>query len=152
MSSPDGDGGSPRCNRRQLLEAMAVAAGGVTFAGILTPIGYYLAPPEGKQRGSSGPVLVAEAKELEVGQAKAVMFGSEPVLVVRTKGGWAAFRSTCPHLGCIVRWDAGRRSMVCPCHGAVFDGRGQVVSGPSPGPLVQVPIRQVGDRIYVGES
>jgi cytochrome b6-f complex iron-sulfur subunit len=141
----------PVC-RRRVLEAMAAGASVVTVAGILTPIAFYVFPPGGKQRGPGGPVLVAKADEIAVGQAKAAMFGADPVLIIRGRGGWAAFRSTCPHLGCIVRWDAGRGGMICPCHGALFDSRGQVLSGPSPGPLAQVPVRQVGDRIYVGEA
>ena len=52
-----------------------------------------------------------------------------------------ALSATCTHLGCQVRWDAESTHFRCPCHGGVFDARGQVVEGPPPRPLDSVETR-----------
>jgi Rieske Fe-S protein len=36
-----------------------------------------------------------------------------------------AFTAVCPHLGCVIQFDASTGDFVCPCHQAVFDVRGQ---------------------------
>lgn len=46
-----------------------------------------------------------------------------------------AISSRCVHVGCPVRWVAGARSFVCPCHGGVYDFRGIRTGGPPPRPL-----------------
>ena len=152
MADDERDSGAPSLNRRRFLEAMAASVGGAAFAGMLVPIGFYLAPSERKQAGAGGPVLAAKADDIKVNEAKAVMMGSVPVLVVHAPTGWIALKATCPHLGCIVKWEAEKQGIACPCHGAIFDTRGQVLSGPSPSPLAQVSVKQVGDKIYIGEA
>lgn len=54
----------------------------------------------------------------------------DEVLVKRTKDGFLAFSSTCPHLGCKVRWEADATRFFCPCHNGVFNADGVAVSGP----------------------
>ena len=41
-----------------------------------------------------------------------------------------ALSSTCPHLGCQVRWEAQNDRFFCPCHNGVFDPSGVATSGP----------------------
>lgn len=41
-----------------------------------------------------------------------------------------ALSSTCPHLGCQVRWEAQNNRFFCPCHNGVFDPSGQAIAGP----------------------
>ena len=52
-----------------------------------------------------------------------------------------AMSATCTHLGCQVRWDTDTTKFRCPCHGGVFDVRGNVVEGPPPRPLDRVQAR-----------
>ena len=55
----------------------------------------------------------------------------------------------CTHLGCPYRWDPGRKHLLCPCHNAVFDVDGRIVSGPPPRPLDRYPVKVVGRRLLV---
>ncbi|MFB6139811.1 MAG: ubiquinol-cytochrome c reductase iron-sulfur subunit [Halosimplex sp.] len=67
-----------------------------------------------------------------------------------TVGGYAAYSKVCTHAGCMVSNREGDR-FVCPCHFGKFDPtRGaQVVGGPPPRPLPQLPITLSGDGYLV---
>lgn len=47
--------------------------------------------------------------------------------------GFYAVDASCPHLGCMVRFDDS--TFGCPCHSSIFTEDGTVVSGPSRHPL-----------------
>lgn len=49
-----------------------------------------------------------------------------------------ALSPICSHLGCQVTWDPRTSQFHCPCHGGVYDAKGQVVSGPPPDPLTRL--------------
>jgi glycine/D-amino acid oxidase-like deaminating enzyme/nitrite reductase/ring-hydroxylating ferredoxin subunit len=42
-----------------------------------------------------------------------------------------AFSAVCPHMGCVVKWNAEERSFDCPCHGSRFSKEGIVINGPA---------------------
>jgi menaquinol-cytochrome c reductase iron-sulfur subunit len=48
---------------------------------------------------------------------------------------WVALSSRCMHLGCPVRYVSAAERFICPCHGGVYDFRGEVVGGPPVRPL-----------------
>jgi menaquinol-cytochrome c reductase iron-sulfur subunit len=54
---------------------------------------------------------------------------------------FTAFAVNCTHLGCPVRWLQTAQLFMCPCHGGVYDGEGDVAGGPPPRPLFQYPVR-----------
>lgn len=45
-------------------------------------------------------------------------------------GEFVALSSTCPHLGCQVRWEAPLQRFFCPCHNGTFDAGGTATGGP----------------------
>jgi Rieske Fe-S protein len=47
--------------------------------------------------------------------------------------------AVCPHLGCIVKWNAVESSWDCPCHGSRFAPDGRVLNGPALTALAPVP-------------
>jgi len=51
----------------------------------------------------------------------------------------SAVSRRCPHLGCEVR-AAGDGTLVCPCHGSRFDGRGRLRAGPAREDLAALPV------------
>jgi len=62
-------------------------------------------------------------------------------LLGRDARGLYAMSAVCTHEGCLVPGaepcDGGCAvTLVCPCHGARFDGNGAVLGGPAPSPLV----------------
>ncbi|MBI5201609.1 MAG: ubiquinol-cytochrome c reductase iron-sulfur subunit [Elusimicrobia bacterium] len=63
-----------------------------------------------------------------------------------------AFDPKCTHLGCPYRWDDSQKKFLCPCHTAVFDVDGRVVSGPPPRPLDRFSTKVVGGRLMVRPS
>jgi nitrite reductase/ring-hydroxylating ferredoxin subunit len=47
-----------------------------------------------------------------------------------TAADFIALSSTCPHLGCQVRWEAQNNRYFCPCHNGTFDPTGKGTGGP----------------------
>jgi Rieske Fe-S protein len=79
---------------------------------------------------------VTEADGVEVGEAIRYEGPSgETINITRRArdggtGDFIALSSTCPHLGCQVRWEAQNNRFFCPCHNGVFDPSGKATAGP----------------------
>lgn len=80
--------------------------------------------------------FVAEVDELKVGES--ILFrgpSGETINIARQRRNgdaddFVALSSTCPHLGCQVRWEAQHSRFFCPCHNGVFDPSGVATGGP----------------------
>ncbi len=59
------------------------------------------------------------------------------------------FTSTCPHLGCAVRWRSDDSRFSCPCHQSEFSVNGDRLSGPAPRALDPLPWKLEDGRLYV---
>jgi len=102
--------------------------------------------------GASENVEVEGASAMQPGDSRMVQVGGKAAIVVRRSTGLVAFSAVCTHLGCLVKWDPEGRRFLCPCHAAVFDENGAVVSGPPPAPLPPYKIKEIGDKVFVSPS
>jgi glycine/D-amino acid oxidase-like deaminating enzyme/nitrite reductase/ring-hydroxylating ferredoxin subunit len=66
------------------------------------------------------------------GQGAIIRRGLKKVAVYVNDRGVRHSRSAiCPHLGCVVAWNAVEKTWDCPCHGSRFSQDGKVISGPA---------------------
>jgi len=85
------------------------------------------------------PGEAGNAEEIQPGGAAIIRRGLSKIAVHRDEKGNLHERSAvCPHLGCLVAWNATESSWDCPCHGSRFDPDGKVLNGPAIGPLAEV--------------
>ncbi len=91
------------------------------------------------------PKRISTAKRIEVpitqlSEDQALFFDRQGVQIVLiyTAREPKVFDAACTHLGCLVTWDQNEHIFHCPCHGAVFDDKGQAVKGPVNTPLKKI--------------
>ncbi len=78
----------------------------------------------------------AGSAQLAPGEGAVVDDGLGKMALYRDEAGELhALSARCPHLGCIVRWNAGEGAWDCPCHGSRFASTGEVLQGPATAPL-----------------
>jgi Rieske Fe-S protein len=63
---------------------------------------------------------------------------------------YIAISTRCMHLGCPVRYIQAAQRFVCPCHGGVYDFRGEVSGGPPVRPLDRFYTRVRNGQVEVG--
>jgi menaquinol-cytochrome c reductase iron-sulfur subunit len=141
--------------RRRLMTGVAHGAGGVAAAAFTLPaLGFALAPvfkvsPSVEWQAIGAPsdfpddnyvtrVITIVPGIGEAGKSLAYVrtrnhsIDSEPADQYNR---WIALSSRCMHLGCPVRWVDAAERFICPCHGGVYNLRGQVAGGPPVRPL-----------------
>ena len=124
-----------------------------TSAPVSTP-----APTSGSTTpASTAPSAIAHPAGTRIGPASAVPVAGaaqfqdpasgDPALVIQpTPGRFLAFDAVCPHAGCIVGYDGGRRTFVCPCHGSEFNAvTGAVETGPARTGLTRIAVQEGSD-------
>jgi cytochrome b6-f complex iron-sulfur subunit len=136
--------------RRGFLDLIIALCSAVTAAAMGIPSLLYLWPAA--QGGGAERVEVVGADRIAPGQGTVIQVGSKVVVVVRHRDGYKAFSAACTHLGCLVEWDPPNKRFICPCHAAVFDENGQVVSGPPPAPLPEFHVKEIGGKVYVSAA
>jgi glycine/D-amino acid oxidase-like deaminating enzyme/nitrite reductase/ring-hydroxylating ferredoxin subunit len=78
------------------------------------------------------PGDVRGIEEIPPGQGAVVRRGTGKLAVYRDDQGALHSRSAvCPHMSCVVAWNASERTWDCPCHGSRFDCYGTVINGPA---------------------
>ena len=141
-------------NRRRFMTLAAHSAGGVAAAAFTLPaLGFALAPIfktlpfEWQAVGPPSdfpsnnfiarvitlvPGIGEAGKGLVYVRARDPQVDSEPEFKYNH---WIAVSNRCMHLGCPVRWVDAAERFICPCHGGVYNIRGQVTGGPPVRPL-----------------
>jgi glycine/D-amino acid oxidase-like deaminating enzyme/nitrite reductase/ring-hydroxylating ferredoxin subunit len=75
---------------------------------------------------------VANPSEIKPGSGAVVREGLKKLAVYRDESGVLhRYSAICPHLGCVVDWNAIEKTWDCPCHGSRFDANGHVLNGPA---------------------
>lgn len=137
--------------RREFLANLLVAS---TFLGagvsIINAVIRYAIPPRQAIGGTSDKVEVGLTTDIPDGASKGFVYNSVPCAVINVGGKFKGFSRVCTHLQCAIDWQQSSKTFVCPCHAAVFDANGKVVSGPAPKPLAELKISVDGCKIYVG--
>jgi cytochrome b6-f complex iron-sulfur subunit len=119
-------------SRRRLIAYVWIIAGIIILGELIGGVFAFLWPR--RKRGKEEKIFVAgKVSDFKVGEVTA--FRKEKTFVVRLEGGFLAISSVCTHLHCIVNWNAMTKKFECPCHGAKFNGEGEVLEGPPPRPL-----------------
>ena len=159
MSVPGGN--KPELTRRSFL--VWVTGGLGTLIGFVlggSGVAYFISPAFRRK----------EEQWVDIGPAHGVRNGTPTKVefVERRRDGWVtterrssawvltqdgknftAFDPRCTHLGCPYRWDDAKKEFLCPCHTAVFNKEGSVMSGPAPRPLDRYPIKVAGGRLLI---
>ncbi len=145
---PEAAGGPHAVGRRRFLDVALSGMGLMIVAGLLWPAIAYVLPAR-RRGGGAERVSAGRADGWAVWEARKVAVRGKPVVIVRTDSGFKAFSAVCTHLGCIVHWETNKREFACPCHAAVFDMAGKVVSGPPPSPLPEYGVAEVQGDVIV---
>ena len=75
------------------------------------------------------------------------------IFVIRQGNLIKVVSAVCTHLGCSVQWSIERNRFECPCHGSLFNARGQVTAGPAQTALPWYAVALTPDgRLLVDES
>ena len=88
---------------------------------------------------------VESADELHNDEGAIIGSGLKKLAVYKdVHGELHVFSATCPHLGCVVHWNADEKSFDCPCHGSRFSNEGKVINGPAISNLKTIEIKDIG--------
>lgn len=77
----------------------------------------------------------------------ALVYRESRIAVVREGNRYHALSLVCTHLGCTV--EVTPKTVICPCHGSVFDRSGKVVRGPADRPLERYEVEDRGEFLAV---
>lgn len=147
--------------RREFLHHSISGLGLLIGASLFAPALTYFFSPAWKREPENW-VFLGDVGKIPVGKPSKVEF------VERRKDGWMTieekksawvvskdgkeftiFDPHCTHLGCPYRFDEGRQEFLCPCHNAVFDMEGKVISGPPPRPLDRYEVKISAGKLWV---
>jgi Rieske Fe-S protein len=84
---------------------------------------------------------IEEADKLANDEGAILSKGLKKIALYRdTSGTLHSFTAVCPHLGCVVQWNADEKTFDCPCHGSRFSKEGIVINGPAVSDLDRIKI------------
>src|SRR4030095_15894461 len=85
------------------------------------------------------PPEVSAESAISPGTGAIMSIGLNKTAVYKDENGRVhKFSALCPHLKCVIEWNASEKTWDCPCHGSRFDAMGNVINGPALGNLKKV--------------
>jgi Rieske Fe-S protein len=137
-----------RLSRREFARFLALVSAG--FTGGIAYLMVRRKPLDGAPDTAGAPpqaLRLCRAEDLAPGNGFLFTYRNPQdrcILVHTPKGEWRAYRQTCTHLGCAVRWDG--RGLECPCHNGHFEvEQGFPVQGPPTRPLSRLLVETRSD-------
>jgi menaquinol-cytochrome c reductase iron-sulfur subunit len=141
--------------RRRFVTGVTHSAGGIAAAAFTLPaLGFAIAPIFKREQWTWQPigppddfpnyqdfttrVIQIQSNAGEAGDSLVYVRQRIPGLDTEPEDQYnkiIAISSRCMHLGCPVRWTPAAERFICPCHGGVYNVRGQVTGGPPVRPL-----------------
>ena len=123
----------PAKTRRDFLTWLWVGLGIlalIEFTGVV--IAYLRPGKRQKKSAESGAIIEAGRVESFPLNSVTAFVRGKFYLCRMEDGGFLAVSRKCTHLECTVPWLDKEKKFACPCHGSVFDIRGEVISPPAP--------------------
>ena len=149
-------------SRRNFLAIATGAIGGLIGIVMAIPAVVYIIGPALQKKTSENWVRLGPTSKVELGnpslfkatvqsQTGWIVTEDEVSVYILTEDGreYIALSNICTHLGCRVRWIADQNQYFCPCHNAIFDKTGLVLSGPPPKPLDRYETKVEDDQLYI---
>lgn len=85
------------------------------------------------------PSGVGDESEVRKGVGMIQRQGTKRVALYRDEEGVLhKLSAVCPHLSCVVHWNAVEKTWDCPCHGSRFSAAGKVLCGPAASDLTPI--------------
>lgn len=152
-------------NRKDFLAVSTWAIGGIITLSVALPAVAYVVGPAINRENSQVWIRVGSTSKVELGTPTLfkvkierktgwIVDEEEISVYVLTDNGrdYLVMSNICTHLGCRVRWISDQEQFLCPCHNAIFDKIGNVVSGPPPRPLDRFTMKIEDDQIFILEA
>jgi Rieske Fe-S protein len=152
---------STSLSRREFVNITVGAIGTVIVLSIGVPGVAYVLGPGWKVAKTDAWIPVGKVDKFEAGKPTLVSFTRTTVngwekttnsygvyVTVPDSGDPYVLSNICPHLACRVNWKDDSQEYHCPCHSAVFDIHGTVVSGPPPRPMTQYETKIENGTLY----
>lgn len=145
-ASASGKEASFLTNRRGLLKGLGGFFATVGLGSLFYGLYRFLAPG-----GGALPVLEIPLNKITAGGFYTYQYGGLPGIVMQDEdGSLQAFSLVCTHLACTVAWKPEKKEFYCPCHDAIFDAQGRVLSGPPSSPLERWNVQVKNEKVLIG--
>lgn len=139
-------------SRRRILAATGAVASAIAVGACSEPSGSTLArskPGSDSSPPDATPTPLAAVSDLSADPTETVDPATgDRAFLVKGPDGVSMLSAICTHMGCAVEWHASADEFVCPCHGATYDATGEVVGGPAPRSLSEIPVVVRGGQVY----
>jgi len=125
-------------SRRKLIKILVLAVVSLPLLGKFLMLGI-------QQRKS-----LLRVKKKDIPGSGALVSGEKKIAVIKEGPNVFALSLTCTHLGCMVNTTS--KGFACPCHGSVFNTRGEVIRGPADRPLKRLAVEEDGNDVLIRNS
>lgn len=95
---------------------------------------------------------VSAGAEAAFPEGRVRYFAAGRFYLTRVEGELVALYQRCPHLGCRVPFCESSSRFECPCHGSIFNLKGEYLAGPSPRGLDRFSFRVGEEGVIVDTS